>query len=94
MTTTPNTTRADALRAASAALRAAKADAAKAERFLANAVRDAVALSFKREADGLERYDEADLRNLGRLAIKANLARAVVAHRRAAEQAALLAPQS
>jgi hypothetical protein len=91
--TTP-TTHADALRAASAALRAAKREAANAERGLANAARDAVALSFKRARNGLNRYDESDLRNLGHLAIKANLLRAVVAHRRAAEQAALLAPQA
>jgi len=89
--TTPTPTAADALRSATAALREAKRDAAKAERFLANAVRDAVALSFKREGDGLERYSADDLIALGRLAIAANMRRAAVAHRRAAEQAALLA---
>ena len=68
--TTPTTTPADALRSASAALRDAKAAAVNAERFLANAVRDAVALSFKREGNGLERYSADDLIALGRLAAK------------------------
>ena len=84
MTTTPNPTptpaeRADAARAALADaeryLVAARKAAKDAERYLANAIRDAVALSFKRDLDGLDRYDEADLRNLGRLAIRANLER-------------------
>ena len=99
MTTTPNPTptpaeRADAARAALADaeryLVAARKAAKDAERYLANAIRDAVALSFKRDLDGLDRYDEADLRNLGRLAIRANLERQRVTHAREAVQAALL----
>jgi hypothetical protein len=90
MTTTPTPTPSP-LALAERAERDARKAAKAAERFLANAVRDAVALSFKREGDGLERYAAADLINLGRLAIKADLERQRVRHARAATQAALLA---
>lgn len=70
--------------------RQAKKELKAAEMYLGIAITNAVALSFKREGEGLERYDEADLRNIGRLAIKANMLKAKVAHRKAATQAALL----
>lgn len=84
----------DALAEAMRDERLAKKEFKAAETYLANAIRDAVALSFKREGDGLERYDEADLRNIGRLAIKANLHKAKLAHRKAATQSALLNPNA
>jgi hypothetical protein len=85
-TPTPN-----ALAEAERNQRLAKKEFKAAEKYLANAIRDAVALSFKREGDGLDRYDEADLRNIGRLAIKAHMHKARLAMRKADTQSALRA---
>lgn len=75
---------------AEAAERKARTDHKAAARNLDNAIRDAVALSFKRKGNGSEPFDVATLMAIGRLSILANLAKANADARRVATQAALL----
>jgi hypothetical protein len=60
------------LAAAEAAERRARVEYKAAAKALDNAIRDAVALSFKRAGDQAP-YLEGDLADIGRLAIQANL---------------------
>lgn len=79
-----------AYQVAAGILKRSRRDLKVAEIDLANRVRDAVALSFKRKGDGVEPYDETTLASIGRLAIKVDLLKAKVASARRDEQAALL----